>query len=206
MLKHDKTLIKHQPGELLFTEIAGCHTGDFFCYTGCRAGSSLARFASFRIMTPLRDVAFIGLPMRGKPVHQPFLLLVPLCLILVEKMALRKMLCAVLLCRLSVGHSSPLKDTMVSDQLTVICFQCTQSPPWEGEAPAEPNETVRVQLSLLADNHSPIIPDAEDKNCRLGFSLSLPTKWGVHDGFPPLYPREFRLFGLQIETALIRQW
>jgi hypothetical protein len=157
-------------------------------------------------MTPLRDVAFIGLPMRGKPVHQPFLLLVPLCLILVEKMALRKMLCAVLLCRLSVGHSSPLKDTMVSDQLTVICFQCTQSPPWEGEAPAEPNETVRVQLSLLADNHSPIIPDAEDKNCRLGFSLSLPTKWGVHDGFPPLYPREFRLFGLQIETALIRQW
>jgi hypothetical protein len=61
-------------------------------------------------------------------------------------------------------------------------------------------------LSLLADNHSPVIPDAEDKNRRLSFSLSLPTKSGVHDGLPPLHPGEFRLFGLQIETALIRQW
>ena len=59
----------------------------------------------------LRDVAFIGFQMPGNRVFQPFLLLVPLCLILVEKMALCKMLGAVLLCRLSVGDSSPPKDT-----------------------------------------------------------------------------------------------
>jgi len=42
-----------------------------------------------------------------------------------RKGALRKMLCAVLLCRLSVGDSSPPKDTVVSGQ-------CTHSPPLGG--------------------------------------------------------------------------
>ena len=65
--------------------------------------------------------------------------------------ARRRILCAVLLCRLSVGDSSPLKDTVVSDQ-------CTQSSPWEGEAPAEPKSVARVQLSLFANNRSPSIP------------------------------------------------
>ena len=46
-------------------------------------------------------------------------------------LALRKMLCAVLLCRLSIGDSSPPKNMVVSGQ-------CTQCAPLEGEAPAEP--------------------------------------------------------------------
>jgi hypothetical protein len=46
-------------------------------------------------------------------------------------LALRKMLCAVLLCRLSIGDSSPPKNMVVSGQ-------CTQCAPREGEAPAEP--------------------------------------------------------------------
>ena len=32
------------------------------------------------------------------------------------------------------------------------------SPPWEGEAPAEPKSIARVQLPLLADNRRPGIP------------------------------------------------
>jgi len=42
------------------------------------------------------------------------------------------------LSRLSGSDSSPPKDTVVSGQ-------CTQSSPWEGEAPAEPKEVVSSQ-------------------------------------------------------------
>mgnify|MGYP003339163935 CR=1 FL=1 len=73
-----------------------------------------------------------------------------------EQQALSKLLCAVLQCRLNVGDSSLPKNTVVSGH-------STQSPPREGEAPAEPKSIVSVQLSLLADNRSPGIPDAEDK-------------------------------------------
>jgi hypothetical protein len=35
--------------------------------------------------------------------------------------------------------------------------------------------------------------------------LSLPTKWGVGDGIPPLHRREFIVFGWQREANLISQ-
>ncbi len=70
------------------------------------------------------------------------------------------MQCAVLLCRLTVGDSSPPKD--MGGQLSVISGQWSkgrrQHPPWEGEAPAEPKSIVSVQLSLFALNRSPGIP------------------------------------------------
>ena len=44
-----------------------------------------------------------------------------------------------------------------------------------------------------------------DKKVARAKALSLPIKLGVCDALPPQHPREFRLFGLQIETALIRQ-
>ena len=59
------------------------------------------------------------------------------------------MLCAVLLSRLSVGDSSPPKDTVVSGQYT-------QSPPWEGEAPAEPKEVVSGQPTAVVRAFLPL--------------------------------------------------
>jgi hypothetical protein len=58
-----------------------------------------------------------------------------------EELALGKILCAVLLCPLSV----------ISDQ-------CTHGSLWQGEAPAEPKSIVSIQLSLFARNRSPGIP------------------------------------------------
>ena len=54
-----------------------------------------------------------------------------------EKLAPRRMLCALLLCRLSV----------VNDQ-------CTQCSHWEGEAPAEPKAVVSSQWSVVSGQWS----------------------------------------------------
>jgi hypothetical protein len=75
---------------------------------------------------------------------------------------------AVLLCRLSVGDSSPPQAMVDSGQLSVESGQLSVVSAgkvllWEGEAPAEPKSIVGAQLSLFADNRRPGISDVRNK-------------------------------------------
>jgi hypothetical protein len=114
--------------------------------------------------------------MPGNRVHQPFLLLVPLCLILVEKMALCKMLGAVLLCRLSVGDSSPPKDTGGGDQWSVVSARKVPSG-GRGSRRAEVNcqcsvVVLRRSIAARAFLTGRLLPKQSRNAAHVGTSLS----------------------------------
>ena len=81
--------------------------------------------------------------------------------------------------------------------------------PWEGEAPAEPKYTVRVQLSLFADNRSPGIPDTLDKRSPelsgLALCLRIPLDFkravGCVPGLKPRRRHLFHAFSLALRMA-----